>query len=190
MNPEVAGPSIRFAPGARQSVSARERSSPARLRIVSARTLAVTCASARPLALASTGTNAIFKHCAIVIISCWSFPFAPPLTSHTLLPGKLDATLTASYRARAAQESRTAGSILQSRAGRSLRRLQGLRGGRHHAGRRSAIALARSLRRKSLQQIRLGGSGGGGQGHSPWWSGLPLPPSPDWRVCDLNHGGL
>jgi hypothetical protein len=50
-----------FAPATRQSSSARERSCPARFGIVSARTLAVTCASARPLARALASTGNKFK---------------------------------------------------------------------------------------------------------------------------------
>jgi len=54
--------------------------------IASARSAAVACASIKPLAGPSMGTNSKLTFCAMVIITCRNLALAPRLTSHTLLP--------------------------------------------------------------------------------------------------------
>jgi hypothetical protein len=64
--------------------------------MVSASKAAVACASAKPLAVESTGTNSKLTRCAMVIITCWSFALGPMLTNQILLPGNFDARFAAS----------------------------------------------------------------------------------------------
>lgn len=93
---------------------------------------------------------------------------------------------------RAAQGSRTAGSIPHSSGAGPVGVCAGSKvcsgSGTIPVG-HLPLDLARSIRRKSLRRSGLVGVTRGGHGHTPLWSGLPILPSPDGRVCDLNHGG-
>ncbi len=55
--------------------------------IAVARISETACASAKPLAGASMGTNSKLAFCATFIMTCCSLALGAALTSHTLLPG-------------------------------------------------------------------------------------------------------